>query len=265
MQLEILESTAFGDLNTIIKIIKKCQDTFGVRVALDDFGTGYSSLTHLRNLPIDIIKIDKSFTRDMLDDPSDYAIIDGVIGLADAFNREVVAEGVETTAHGLMLLINNCEQAQGYGIAKPMPAEKFPDWLTDYTPNKYWLRCGHERRTEKESKVKSFKLIIAQWRKKFITSIKLPPEEVKYWPIMDPGCCLCHDWLKRAERSQIFEQQWLLYLDKAHEEFHLYANDLLAKYHYDEIGMDDFAKLQLLFDDINNFLELDLAKTFTYD
>jgi len=121
-QLEILESSALGDIQTISRIIKYCRDHLGVKIALDDFGTGYSSLTHLRSLAITTVKIDQSFVRDMLDDPSDYAIINSVIGLAASFNRDVIAEGVETTEHGLMLLIMGCHQAQGHGIARPMPA-----------------------------------------------------------------------------------------------------------------------------------------------
>ncbi len=71
----------------------------------------------------------------MLDDPNDYAIIDGMLGLADSFNHKVVAEGVETKEHGLMLLIMGCKQAQGYGIARPMPASDIPHWLKNFTPN----------------------------------------------------------------------------------------------------------------------------------
>lgn len=119
LQLEILESSALGDLKTISNIIKKCQDTLGVRIALDDFGTGYSSLAHLRNLSVQTIKIDRSFVRGLLDDPNDFAIINAVISLAEAFNREVIAEGVETTSHGLMLLAMGCDEAQGYGISRP--------------------------------------------------------------------------------------------------------------------------------------------------
>ncbi|QUM91506.1 EAL domain-containing protein [Moritella sp. 36] len=139
LQLEILESSALGDLNTIRNILNTCQDILGVNIALDDFGTGYSSLTHLKNLPANTIKIDQNFVKNMLDDPDDYAIINGVLALADSFNREVIAEGVETTEHGLMLLKMGCYAAQGYGIARPMPATEFPNWLHNYTPNQQWL------------------------------------------------------------------------------------------------------------------------------
>lgn len=144
LQLEILESSALSDLTAISTIIKTCQNDLGVNIALDDFGTGYSSLSHLRYLSADIIKIDQSFVRDMLDDPDDYAIINGVIGLAHAFNREVIAEGVETTEHGLMLLRMGCEQAQGYGIARPMPAGELSGWLDNYQANEEWILCGNE-------------------------------------------------------------------------------------------------------------------------
>jgi EAL domain-containing protein (putative c-di-GMP-specific phosphodiesterase class I) len=100
-----------------------------VRFALDDFGTGYSSLTYLKRLPAAVIKIDQSFVRDMLEDPDDLAIVKGVIGLAAAFKREVIAEGVETTAHGERLLALGFELAQGFGIARPMPASDLPAWV----------------------------------------------------------------------------------------------------------------------------------------
>ena len=87
---------------------------------------------HLRHLPAEVIKIDQSFVRDMLEDQDDLAIVKGVIGLASAFHREVIAEGVETAEHGRLLLELGCEQAQGYGIARPMPAQELPDWVRSW-------------------------------------------------------------------------------------------------------------------------------------
>ena len=107
----------------------------GVHFALDDFGTGYSSLTYLRRLPVSTLKIDQTFIRGMLEYPDDLTIVKSVIGLAAAFQRQVIAEGVETVAHGAMLLSIGCELGQGYGIAPPMPAENIPGWIDNWNKN----------------------------------------------------------------------------------------------------------------------------------
>jgi EAL domain-containing protein (putative c-di-GMP-specific phosphodiesterase class I) len=113
--------------------------SLGVQFALDDFGTGYSSLTYLRRLPASQIKIDQSFIRDMLIDPDDLAIVMGVVSLAKAFQLEVIAEGVETVEHGTKLLQLGCKLAQGYGIARPMPAGEVLIWLDSWKPDSAWL------------------------------------------------------------------------------------------------------------------------------
>ena len=132
LELEILESSALADMAQISHLMRHCQ-ALGVRFALDDFGTGFSSLTYMRRLPAQVIKIDQSFVRDILADADDLSIVQGVIGLATAFRREVIAEGVETMAHGKVLLALGCELAQGYGIARPMPAATLPQWTRDWT------------------------------------------------------------------------------------------------------------------------------------
>jgi diguanylate cyclase (GGDEF)-like protein/PAS domain S-box-containing protein len=137
LELEILETSALSDIDQVSATMKACHD-LGVRFALDDFGTGYSSLTHLRRLPAHLIKIDQSFVRDMLKDADDLAIIQGVIGLAKAFQRDVIAEGVETIDHGVALLKLGCELAQGYGIARPMPAGNIPEWVSSWKADDAW-------------------------------------------------------------------------------------------------------------------------------
>lgn len=127
LELEILETSALQDLDQVSNLMFDCVN-LGVRFALDDFGTGYSSLTYLKRLPAAVIKIDQSFVRGMLEDPNDFAIVVGVVGLAKAFYRQVIAEGVETDAHGVSLLKMGCTLAQGYGIAKPMSAKNFLAW-----------------------------------------------------------------------------------------------------------------------------------------
>lgn len=135
--LEVLETSALADIAQVSQVIEECAK-IGVKFALDDFGTGYSSLTYLKRLHVALLKIDQSFVRDMLEDPDDLAILQGVIGLAAAFKREVIAEGVETVAHGTALLQLGCELAQGYGIARPMPAEQIPTWVSTWRPDVAW-------------------------------------------------------------------------------------------------------------------------------
>jgi EAL domain-containing protein (putative c-di-GMP-specific phosphodiesterase class I) len=139
LELEVLETSALADMAQVSQVIEDCHQ-MGVRFALDDFGTGYSSLTYLKRLRVAILKIDQSFVRDMLVDPDDLAILEGVIGLAAAFKREVIAEGVETVAHGTALMNLGCELAQGYGIARPMPAEQVPAWTATWEPDAAWCQ-----------------------------------------------------------------------------------------------------------------------------
>ena len=137
LELEILESSALSDISQVSATLNACH-MLGVRFALDDFGTGYSSLTYLRRLPAYLIKIDQSFVRDMLEDAEDLAIVEGVIALVKSFKREVIAEGVETIEHGTALLQLGCELAQGYSIAKPMPAREIPAWVLGWKPDPSW-------------------------------------------------------------------------------------------------------------------------------
>ncbi|OYU46409.1 MAG: hypothetical protein CFE44_02310 [Burkholderiales bacterium PBB4] len=131
LELEVLESSAIHDLESAVEVLQQCK-ALGVALALDDFGTGYSSLTHLRKLPVDVLKIDQSFVRGMLQDREDHGIVEGVVRLASAFGRRAIAEGVETMAHGAALLALGCPLAQGYAIARPMPADALPAWVQDW-------------------------------------------------------------------------------------------------------------------------------------
>ncbi len=143
-QLEILESSAIDDIKAISQIINILYNDFSIICALDDFGTGYSSLSYIRSLPVHVIKIDHSFVRDMLSDSDDYSIVESVVMITKAFNRIVIAEGVESLSHGLELLSLGCQTAQGYAIGKPMPADELPDRLSHYIPNQDWIDYGHD-------------------------------------------------------------------------------------------------------------------------
>ncbi|MGZ5007615.1 MAG: EAL domain-containing protein [Methylobacter sp.] len=143
LEMEVLETSALEDLVQVSQVIADCRK-LGVNFALDDFGTGYSSLTYLKRLPVTQLKVDQSFVRDMLDDPDDLAIVQGILGLATAFSRHVIAEGVETVAHGEMLLQLGCELAQGYGIAHPMPAGDLPGWAATWRPDRAWTMSRND-------------------------------------------------------------------------------------------------------------------------
>lgn len=135
LELEVLETAAIADMQQAVETMNQCM-ALGVGFSLDDFGTGYSSLTYLRKLPVQTLKIDQSFVRDMLTDQDDLSIVQGVIQLAAAFHRRVIAEGVETMEHGAALRSMGCHLVQGYGIARPMPAADLPGWCLK------WLRDG---------------------------------------------------------------------------------------------------------------------------
>ncbi len=131
LELEVLETTALTDVGRTAALLERCT-RLGVRWALDDFGTGYSTLTYLKQLPVQTLKIDRSFVRHMLEDAHDRAIVEGVIGLARTFGCTAVAEGVETAAQGRMLLDLGCDVGQGDGIAPPMPADAVPGWISGW-------------------------------------------------------------------------------------------------------------------------------------
>jgi diguanylate cyclase (GGDEF)-like protein/PAS domain S-box-containing protein len=131
LELEILETAAHADIDATSALLARCR-AVGVRCALDDFGTGYSTLTYLKRLPVDTLKIDRSFVHHMLDDAQDRAIVEGVIGLARTFGCAVVAEGVESPAQARTLLDLGCHIGQGTGIAAPMPASAVTQWMRDY-------------------------------------------------------------------------------------------------------------------------------------
>jgi diguanylate cyclase (GGDEF)-like protein len=131
LRLEVLETAALEDLEQVAQSIARCRE-LGVSFALDDFGTGYSSLTYLRRLPISTIKIDRSFVARMMVDPADQAIVRAVVDLAHAFGRTCVAEGVEKPEHLQALRAMGCELAQGFAIARPMPAEDLPGWCSQF-------------------------------------------------------------------------------------------------------------------------------------
>jgi EAL domain-containing protein (putative c-di-GMP-specific phosphodiesterase class I) len=123
VDLEVTESLLMSDIDESIRKLRTMRD-LGLRIALDDFGTGYSSLAYLSKLPVDTLKIDRSFIHGMTENPDDTSIVSTIISLAQALRLKVVAEGVESEQQAQLLRLLRCDQAQGYLFSPPVPAER---------------------------------------------------------------------------------------------------------------------------------------------
>jgi diguanylate cyclase (GGDEF)-like protein len=128
LQLEVTESMVMRNVPRAIKVLDAIQSR-GIRLAIDDFGTGYSSMSLMKQFPIDTIKIDRSFVRDLPDDSEDRAIAQAIISMGKALGMTVVAEGVETAEQEIFLRDHGCDEMQGYLFSKPVPSEQLADLL----------------------------------------------------------------------------------------------------------------------------------------
>jgi EAL domain-containing protein (putative c-di-GMP-specific phosphodiesterase class I) len=124
LEFEVTESTLMTDTDTAIKVMNQFRE-HGISIAIDDFGTGYSSLNYLKRFPIDTLKIDRSFVRDLPDDSDDATIVLAIISLAQALRLNVVAEGIETAEQYAFLKEHGCNEAQGYYLGRPVPRDEF--------------------------------------------------------------------------------------------------------------------------------------------
>lgn len=134
LELEITESTAMLDLQHTLDVLKQLK-ALGLKLAIDDFGTGYSSLAYLKRFPLDVLKVDQSFVRQLCTNREDQAIAGAVINLAHSLGLDVIAEGVETEDQHRLLHAMGCDQIQGYLHGKPMSAEDVAPWLINRKTN----------------------------------------------------------------------------------------------------------------------------------
>ena len=129
--LEITERAMVHDIESTQRTLAELKEV-GVQIAIDDFGTGYAVLSHLKSLPIDMLKIDKGFVRDIGTNANDLAIVRAIIGLAEAFDLQLVAEGVETAAAARTLMHHGCHRAQGFLLSRPIPSSAMESLLTSH-------------------------------------------------------------------------------------------------------------------------------------
>ncbi len=133
LTIEVTESTAMADRDTGFRALRDLSGE-GVRVAIDDFGTGYSSLDQLRRMPVDVVKVDRSFVSRMSDDPTDRELVAAVVGMGRALNLLVVAEGIETEEQAAVLRELGCGFGQGFLYARPLPADELDRLLAAGAP-----------------------------------------------------------------------------------------------------------------------------------
>jgi diguanylate cyclase (GGDEF)-like protein/PAS domain S-box-containing protein len=128
LELEITEGLLVDNVDTVVDILSEFY-THGVQISIDDFGTGYSSLSYLKRFPIHTLKIDRSFVRDIIDDPDDAAITAAIVALARSLRLNIIAEGVETKSQLDYLTSLSCDEVQGFYFSKPLPADEFEAFM----------------------------------------------------------------------------------------------------------------------------------------
>jgi hypothetical protein len=219
--MEILETCVFDSLSRVSDVMEAFR-RLGVTFALDDFSTGLSSLTYLKRLPVTLLKIDQSFVANMLDDADDLAILTSVVDLAGAFRRQVIAEGVESMAHGEMLLQLGCDLAQGNGIAPAMPAADFPGWSAAWQPYASW---------DGLAAVSSADLPLLFARAEHFARVAAVQEvlqgELKDMLPLNHLPCHFGAWLKAQDRASPQVQTALQAIDPLHRQLHALEQALL--------------------------------------
>ena len=224
LDLEVLETSALEDVDRVTVTMRECCE-LGVGFSLDDFGTGYSSLTYLKRLPADLMKIDQSFVIGMLADSDDFVIVEGVVGLAKAFGRAVLAEGVETVAHGELLLALGCDLGQGYGIARPMPAADVSAWMQRWKPAQAWSIWGNA-----EIGLNARELVLANikhrhWIRDIQNYVTGASEVVS---AIDATDCPLGVWLNSSGHTRYSKHPAFLSVQQAHEDVHAVAKRLIG-------------------------------------
>ena len=219
LEIEILESAALENTDHVQRVMEACRE-IGVSFSLDDFGTGYSSLTYLRAIPAEVLKIDRSFVKDLLDDSDDLILVEGVISLAKAFRRVVVAEGVETAEHGLMLMRLGCDIAQGFGIARPMPAAEVPAWSVAYQADPQWALWA-----DIPWEMEDFPLLVAKydhigWVRRVLDNLSGSPLRLEQGELTDHHKCRFGHWYYHQGKARYGHLAAFLELEETHAYVH---------------------------------------------
>ena len=245
IEFEITENSALESINYTKESIAEL-NKMGISFALDDFGTGYSSLTHLKELEVDTIKIDKMFIDEMLFDSQDMAIVNAIISLSKVFQIEVVAEGAENIEQLLMLLDLGCNYIQGYVVSKPMSYEDTLSYMKNYLPDPRLKIVSNNlpRRAD-------FELLLAQsnhkyWIELVINTIKR--RDFENIPQMSHESCRFGKWLKNNGKKYFSKYSSFNELVSVHKEVHKEVSMIIEKLNQNNYSAQD--------EDIKKIIEL---------
>lgn len=238
IEIEILETLAFENFELTSEILSQCS-SMGVSIAIDDFGTGYASLNYLKKLPKNTLKIDKSFVIDLLASSQNMSIVEATIGLANAFNSHVVAEGVESENLGKMLLQLGCEIAQGFVISEAMPAQEVDGWIQSWKGFSSWENVkplNSQNRAILHTEVE---------HKNWINAIEaFIQNKTAELPNLDSSHCYLGNWLIHESSKAQREHPEFNELKEIHEHLHHYAEKLLRSSKKDkQAGIERIVKL----------------------
>ena len=214
IELEILESEALENITYAKDTIREIQ-AMGFRIALDDFGTAYSTLAYLKELPVNTLKIDKSFVQDMLADSGSLSIVEATIALAEAFRCNVVAEGVEEREQGTTLIMLGCDAAQGYHISRPLPVEQVVKWAYAYQPPGDWI---HSHRIAAIKRPVLFSLLEHNIWFRHVSEFLC--NKTNRLPHLDPTCCRFGEWLNDKVQTKWIPDASLTQLREVHDQIH---------------------------------------------
>jgi diguanylate cyclase (GGDEF)-like protein/PAS domain S-box-containing protein len=256
LSIEILETSILNDLEHVSETIRSCVK-FGIEFALDDFGTGYSSLSYLKHLPVTQLKMDQSYVRDILEDPEDLAILDGVINFSHVFNNMPLAEGVESLEHGKMLIRLGCNFAQGYAIARPMPEKELLPWLISWQQPIEWLGI-----TAIEKEEISLLYAIVE-HKAWIQAIKihLQDKNSKLPKVDSQHCYFSRRFSKYTQSNNYYSGNYQL-IEQLHTQLHDICNQALTNKlnQQDTHAIEMIPEINLCSDKLVNELEILITK-----
>ncbi len=224
LELEILEIASIEDSGAANEVMQRAR-ALGIRFSLDDFGTGYSSLAQLHRLPIDILKIDQNFVKDILVRKENLDIVEGVLMLAYSLGKPVIAEGVESQEIGLLLLQLGCPYAQGFGIARPMALEDLFGWVASWSENS-WARLHREFPQMEQH----YGINVAMFsHQKWFDDVMGFVLHDQPLPELDEQNCTFERWYLGIGRSMYGAQERYAFLQAFHHKAHQLAEGLVEK------------------------------------